>query len=162
MTATGLYSLPLVAAKTPESSLPRDLEGACRALEKEFARLVFQKMRTALVASPSGPTSGFAREATQGMLDEQWAELASRGEGLGLWRAMVAQLGGEEVKSSGSAADEKTRVRMGPTEEDPRAQGGAKKAGLPLEASSRVRRLPRAGYEDGGRSLTPRKDREGI
>lgn len=90
-------------ARTSEA-LPRDLEGACRALEKEFALLVFRKMREAMV--PQSESSGFAQDSTYGLLDAQWAELASQGEGLGLWQALYRDLEGEPVKS-GSAAAEK-------------------------------------------------------
>ncbi|GAB4263484.1 MAG: hypothetical protein Kow0092_14430 [Deferrisomatales bacterium] len=100
-------SLAPTVGPAPGQSLPRDLEGACRALEREFAALVFQKMRTAMVPSPRTGGSAFARETAESLLDAQWAELASRGEGLGLWRAMYRQL--SEVKSPPEATDQRSR-----------------------------------------------------
>ena len=69
------------------------------ALEKEFAHLVFRKMREAMVPAAAPGSAGFARQTAEGMLDAQWAELASQGEGLGLWRALYRQLEPEAVKS---------------------------------------------------------------
>ncbi len=93
----------------PGQALPEDLEGACRALEKEFALLVFRKMREAMVPRSGEGAMGFARDTSEGMLDAQWADLASQGEGLGLWRALMRQLEPSEVKS-GSPGAEKTRM----------------------------------------------------
>lgn len=159
MTVNGLYP---ATAGIASASAPKDLESACRALEKEFVRLVFQEMRATVSPSTGGAAAGFAREATEGMLDDQWAELASRGEGLGLWRTMVRQLSDEEVKSDRPNADQKTRIGPGPREGDLRAQGGAAHTGLPLDATSRVRGLPLAGRTDAGRGQLPGEDREGT
>lgn len=90
-------------------TLPEDLEGACRGLEKEFAILVFRKMREAMVPRSGEGSMGFARETTEGMLDAQWAELASQGEGLGLWRALLRELEPGEVKSSSPGAEKTPR-----------------------------------------------------
>jgi Rod binding domain-containing protein len=86
--------------------LPKDLEGACRALEATFAGLVFRKMQEAMVPKSSRGSAGFARETTEAMLTTQWAELASQGEGLGLWRALYRQLEPQAVKSGPAPADE--------------------------------------------------------
>jgi len=80
------------------SALPTDLKGACKALEKEFAQIVFSKMRQALSIKTSKGASQYAKETTGSMLDGQWAELATRGEGLGLWREMYRQLAVDEIK----------------------------------------------------------------
>lgn len=103
MEVTGL--IPSAAAPTNQA-LPRDLERACRALEKEFARLVFRKMRQAMVPKSSSGSAAFQRDTVEGLLDSQWAELASQGEGLGLWRAMYRQLEPAAVKSASHGADE--------------------------------------------------------
>jgi Rod binding domain-containing protein len=96
-------------AISPPTELPRDLEGACRALEQEFVTLLFRKMREAMVPKSSNTTAGFARETTQGMLDLQWARLTSQGEGLGLWRALYRELQPQAVKSGPDAADQRGR-----------------------------------------------------
>lgn len=81
------------AALSPRmDALPENLEGACKALEKEFALLVFSKMRQALSTDTSSGASKYAKETTAAMLDEQWANFATQGEGLGLWRTMQRQL----------------------------------------------------------------------
>lgn len=86
--------------------LPGNLEGACRALEKVFAQMMFQKMREAMVPASSSGADGFARASTEAMLDGQWAELASTGEGLGLWRALYRQLDAAAVKSPAATPDQ--------------------------------------------------------
>lgn len=97
------------APSGPGAALPRDLEGACRALEKEFATLLFQKMRQAAVprSGASGSGGGFARETSEALLDAQWAELASQGEGLGLARALLQRLAPGAVKSGPPQADQR-------------------------------------------------------
>jgi len=89
---------------------PADLKSACRALEQEFARLVFGKMREAMVPRSSDGSNGFARDTTAALLDTQWAELASQGEGLGLWQSLCRQLERDAVKSSPREADQRTRT----------------------------------------------------
>ncbi len=98
--------LPPSPPPVPDAmKLPDNLEGACRALEAEFTTLVFSKMRQAMV--PKGALGGgFANDAIQGMLDAQWASLASQGEGLGLWRTLYRQLENIGVKSDAAGADE--------------------------------------------------------
>lgn len=103
--------------RTGAEPLPANLEGACRAFEKEFAQLVFRKMREAMVPASGSGSSAFARETAQGMLDGQWAELSSRGEGLGLWRSLLQELA-PAVKSSPPEADQ------GGTEAAPRTEAG--------------------------------------
>jgi len=107
MNAASVYAAGRGAGAGP---LPRDLEGACRALEKEFANLLLQKMRQAMVPNSRSGSDGFARETAESLLDSQWAELASQGEGLGLWRALVRELGPGEVKSAPPAADQGIRT----------------------------------------------------
>ncbi|MHB8766473.1 MAG: rod-binding protein [Deferrisomatales bacterium] len=107
-------------AKTWTEPLPRDLEGACRALEKEFAQTLFRTMRQAMVPRSSAGSTGFARDTAESMLDGQWAELASQGQGLGLWRSLMNQLE-PEVKSPVAAADEGIRD-VGARTEAPRDQ----------------------------------------
>lgn len=123
MNAASLYGAARGAGAEP---LPRDLEGACRALEKEFANLLFQKMRQAMVPRSTAAAGGFARETAETLLDSQWAELASQGEGLGLWRSLVRELGPEAVKSGPPAADQGSRAGA-----FPRGTGGASEAGRP-------------------------------
>ncbi|MDF1554466.1 MAG: hypothetical protein P1P84_15450 [Deferrisomatales bacterium] len=115
---------PLLAGGT-DKPLPEDLEGSCRALEKVFAQMVFQKMREAMVPAGSGGADGFARTSAEGMLDAQWAELASQGEGLGLWRSLCRQLDPEAVKSPGGTPDQWSRGTPHRTEAGRVAQGGA-------------------------------------
>lgn len=98
---------PALGPSGPGAPLPRDLEGACRALEKEFATLLFQKMRQAAVPRSGSAGGGFARETAEALLDAQWAELASRGEGLGLARALLQRLAPQEVKSGPPGADQR-------------------------------------------------------
>lgn len=133
MNAASLYAAGRSAGPGP---LPRDLEGACRALEKEFANLLFQKMRQAMVPRATAGSGGFARETAEALLDSQWADLASQGEGLGLWRALVRELGPETVKSPRPAADQ--GIRTG---------GSRMEAGRDLEADSSA---PGAGARVGG------------
>ena len=102
-------TLPPGIALSIGSALPKDLEGACRALEQEFVTLVFRKMREAMVPKSSDGTASFARETTQSMLDLQWAQLASQGEGLGLWRTLYRELEPRDVKSDPRVADERAR-----------------------------------------------------
>ena len=96
MDVSGLYST--FASPATTDLPPGDLEGACRAIEKEFAVLVFRKMRQAMVPEGSQGSSRFGKQTAYEMMDMQWAELASRGEGLGLWRALYRQLGGAAGK----------------------------------------------------------------
>ncbi|GAB4246645.1 hypothetical protein [Deferrisoma sp.] len=114
--ADAMVSLGAAVAGVRNAPLPKDLEGACRALEKEFALLVFRTMRKAMVPPGRGP-DGFAKETAYGLLDDQWAELVSQGEGLGLWRSMMEQL--ERVKETGAGAEEKGREAEDRTEADP-------------------------------------------
>ncbi|MBE0617098.1 MAG: hypothetical protein IH608_04130, partial [Proteobacteria bacterium] len=107
MNATSLYAVGRGAGTEPQ---PRDLEGACRALEKEFANILFQKMRQAMVPRATAGSDGFARETAEALLDSQWADLATQGEGLGLWRSLVRELGPEAVKSPRPAADQGFRT----------------------------------------------------
>ncbi len=128
-------SSPLLAGGT-DKPLPEDLEGACRALEKVFAQMVFQKMREAMVPAGSGGADGFARTSAAGMLDAQWAELASQGEGLGLWRSLCRQLDPEAVKSADQTPDQWVRGTPHRTEAGLAAQGGA---GVPGPRLGRLR-----------------------
>ena len=116
-----------------DKPLPEDLEGACRALEKVFAQMVFQKMREAMVPDGGGGADGFARTSAEGMLDAQWAELASQGEGLGLWRSLYRQLDPEAVKSADKMPDQWIRGTPHRTEADLVTQGGAGVPGPRLE-----------------------------
>lgn len=92
--------------------LPKDLEGACRALEQEFGTMIFRKMREAMVPQSSKGSSGFARDTAQGLLDSQWAQLASQGEGLGLWRTLCRELTPAAVKSPVAKAEEKGMIPL--------------------------------------------------
>lgn len=121
-------SAPLVPG-TAEQPLPEDLEGACRALEKVFAQMMFQKMREAMVPASSSGADGFARSSAEGMLDSQWAELASQGDGLGLWRSLYRQLSPDEVKSAPAAPDQWTRGNPLRRDADIAAQGGVAGSG---------------------------------
>lgn len=93
--------------------LPKDLEAACRSLEQEFGTLVFRKMREAMVPQSSKGASGFAQDTAQGLLDSQWAQLASQGEGLGLWRTLCRELS-PAVKSPAGKAEEKSMIPLPP------------------------------------------------
>ncbi len=103
-----MNALSALMPRAGAEPLPSNLEGACRAFEKEFAQLVFRKMREAMVPASGSGSSAFARETAHGMLDGQWAELASRGEGLGLWRSLLQELD-PAVKSSPTEADQGDR-----------------------------------------------------
>lgn len=147
--------------------LPRDLEGACRALEKEFATLLFQKMRQAAVPRSGSGSGGFARETSEALLDSQWAELASQGEGLGLARALLRQLAPEAVKSGPPGADQRleagvdrkeagheperdsraTGTRVGSPRREEAAGAHPGLSGLPGTAAVRGARPPIAGGE---------------
>jgi Rod binding domain-containing protein len=162
MNVTSLYP----AASEP---LPGDLEGACRALEKEFAHLVFHKMREAMVPKASPGSSGYARQTAESMLDAQWAELASRGEGLGLWRAMYRQLEAEAVKSGPLGVDQRIRWRAQRTEKRSDTEGSARTPGprvgraRPREAATPhpgASGLPEPKGLPGSRALLT--DREGM
>ena len=122
-----------------EKPLPEDLEGACRALEKAFAQIVFQKMREAMVPANGGGASGFARTSAESMLDSQWAELASQGEGLGLWRALYRQRDPEAVKSAEPEPDQWNRGKPLRTDAEQAVQGGegepGPRAGRPRSAA---------------------------
>ena len=100
-----LGGLPAASTAGPDP-LPTNLEQACRAFEREFVQLLFREMRRATLPTETGGSAGFARQTAQSLLDGQWAELASQGEGLGLWRVMLRQLEGDAVKSPGSGADQ--------------------------------------------------------
>ncbi len=100
-----LGAMPATSAAGPDP-LPTNLEQACRAFEREFAQLLFREMRRSTLPTETGGSAGFARQTAQSLLDGQWAELASQGEGLGLWRVMLRQLEGNVVKSPGSGADQ--------------------------------------------------------
>ncbi|MBI5445539.1 MAG: rod-binding protein [Deltaproteobacteria bacterium] len=102
-----LSPLTPLAAPSFASELPRDLEQACRGLEEAFAQLVFSKMRQAI--TPKGALgSSFAQQTALGMLDAQWAHLASQGEGLGLWRALYRQLAPSMIKSGEAGTEERS------------------------------------------------------
>ena len=134
--------LPLggaVAGVVGSDPLPESLEGACRALEREFALLVFRAMRKAMVPQTAGGSDGFARETAYSLLDSQWAELAVQGEGLGLWRAMVRQLGEPGVKEPASPADQGGKGAGDRTEAGHESQGGP---GVPGPGLRRARSAP--------------------
>ncbi len=97
--------LPATSTAGPDP-LPTNLEQACRAFEREFVQLLFREMRRATLPAETGGSAGFARQTVQSLLDGQWAELASQGEGLGLWRVMLRQLEAGAVKSPGAGADQ--------------------------------------------------------
>jgi Rod binding domain-containing protein len=102
-------ALPFTPSPAPSfaSELPRDLEGACRALEEAFAQIVFSKMRQAMI--PKGATGNdFAQQTALSMLDAHWAHLASRGEGLGLWRALYRQMAPPVIKSDQAGTEERS------------------------------------------------------
>jgi Rod binding domain-containing protein len=136
----------LAPAATPQLAvgtgqpLPENLEGACRALEKVFVQLVFQKMREAMVPDGSGGADGFARTSAAGMMDAQWADLASQGEGLGLWRSLYRQLDPEAVKSAGATPDQWIRGTSPRARADLAAKGGVEglgpRPGRPRPAAS--------------------------
>lgn len=136
----GIAGLGAAVAGVRYAPLPRDLEGACRALEREFALLVFRTMRRAMVPRSSKGSSAFARETAYGLLDAQWADLASRGEGLGLWKAMLRQLGGA-VKETRAGADQERGGEPHRTEAEDEPQGGA---GIPGAGTGRARSAPAA------------------
>ncbi len=100
-----LGAMPATSTAGPDP-LPTNLEQACRAFEREFVQLLFREMRRSTLPTEAGGSAGFARQTAQSLLDGQWAELASQGEGLGLWRVMLRQLEGDAVKSPGSGADQ--------------------------------------------------------
>jgi len=114
---------PLLSGAS-QAPLPKDLEGACRALEKAFTQIMFQEMRKSVMPSTGGGAGGFARTSTEGMLDAQWAELSSQGEGMGLWRALYRQMDPESVKSSAGEPDEWPRGTPHRKEADHVTQGG--------------------------------------
>ncbi len=121
---SGVLASGAAVAGAGSDPLPQSLEGACRALEKEFALLVLRAMRKAMVPQGAGGSNGFARETAHSLLDSQWAELAVQGEGLGLWRAMVRQLGGADVKEPGPPADQGGKEAGHRTEAGHESQGG--------------------------------------
>jgi Rod binding domain-containing protein len=123
--------------------LPKDLEGACRAFEGEFSAMVFRKMREAMVPKSSKGSSGFAQDTTQELLDSQWAQLSSQGEGLGLWRSLCRQLDPAPVKSPAGKADEKSMMVLRP--QDLLAPGAAKHV-----APAAGQHGPMPGPADGG------------
>lgn len=101
-----MIASPAVSAgPTFSNDLPRGLEEACRALEEEFAQIVFGKMRQAMIPKSSKGTD-FGQETASSMLDQQWAHLASQGEGLGLWRALYRQVAPTMIKSGETGTDE--------------------------------------------------------
>lgn len=104
-------------AAQPAKELPKDAEGACRALEAQFTTLLLRRMREAMVPK-SSTSSSFAMETTQGLLEEQWAALSSQGEGLGLWRTLLNQLEGAQpaVKPEPAGAEKKGMVALRPTD----------------------------------------------
>jgi Rod binding domain-containing protein len=107
--------------------LPKDLKGACRALEGEFVNLLLRKMREAMVPKSEKGSGGFALDTARELLDGQWAQLVSQGEGIGLWRALYRQLEPEAVKSQAPEADEKGTGDVRPVGEEarPGAETGA-------------------------------------
>ncbi len=128
--ATGPVGLGAAVAGVGNEPLPSDLEGACRELEKEFALLVFRSMRRAMVPESSDGATGFAKETAYALLDDQWAELATQGEGLGLWRAMMRQL--EGVKKSRDEVDQERRDASARTEAAwTRKRLGGRSTGVP-------------------------------
>lgn len=104
-------------ASQPAQALPKDAEGACRALEAQFTTLLFRTMREAMVPA-SRASSGFARETTQSLLEGQWAELSSRGEGIGLWRTLLQQVepAAAAVKPGAPRAEEKAMKALRPAD----------------------------------------------
>ncbi|MBI5017394.1 MAG: hypothetical protein HZB55_18145 [Deltaproteobacteria bacterium] len=122
---------------TPSAEpLPKDLEGACRAFEQQFSALVFRKMREAMVPKAAKGSSGFAQDTAQGLLEDQWARLASQGEGLGLWRALLRQVDSAGVKSPAPKAEEKGMIALRPRDRaaPPAAERGAPIVGRGLRA----------------------------
>ncbi len=138
----GPMGLGAAVAAVGNEPLPKDLEGACRALEKEFALLVFRSMRKAMVPDSSDGATGFAKETAYALLDEQWAELATQGEGLGLWRAMMRQL--EGVKKSGDGVDQKSRGASAHVDAVRARNPRAAAAGRSVEGVPRGQRLDRS------------------
>ncbi|NOY46241.1 MAG: hypothetical protein GXP50_12445 [Deltaproteobacteria bacterium] len=139
---TGPVGLGAAVAAVGNEPLPSDLEGACRALEKEFALLVFRSMRKAMVPKSTDGATGFAEETAYALLDEQWAELATQGEGLGLWRAMMRQL--EGVKKSRGEVDQESEGASAPVDAGRTRNPRAGAAGRSVEGMLRGRRLDRS------------------
>lgn len=88
----GKGSILETAAKSYDSDLPSDLEGACRAMEQQFMELVLDSMRKAFIPASSKGSDGFSKDMSMSMLEGEVAKLSSQNEGMGLWKLMYDQL----------------------------------------------------------------------
>lgn len=98
---------PMNISRSDESSeLPKDLKGACKAMEEQFMNILLSTMRKSTMGSESKGADGFSKEVSFGMFDSQIAKLATEDEGMGLWKMLYDQLSPmESVKSEKSPAD---------------------------------------------------------
>ncbi len=67
------------------------LKEACRQFETMFIGMMYKQMKTSIPKSELLPTS-FARETFESMLDDEFAEKASQGQGVGLADMLYKQL----------------------------------------------------------------------
>ncbi len=67
------------------------LKEACRQFESMFIGMMYKQMRTTVPKSELLPAS-FARETFESMLDDEFAEKASKGQGIGLADMLYKQL----------------------------------------------------------------------
>jgi len=67
------------------------LRQVCRDFESIFVNMVFKQMRATIPKSELIPDN-FARQTFEGMLDEELAKEASKGEGIGIGEMLYKQL----------------------------------------------------------------------
>ena len=83
---TNLSQAKLEKAYTEKDD--QELKAACKEFEKTFVNMLFKEMRKTVGSSDSD----FAMDTYQQMLDEELAESASKGNGLGIADMMYNQL----------------------------------------------------------------------
>jgi len=104
------------AASVGVDPLPSDLKAACREMERYFYDILIKSMRQAMVPQTSKGADSFAKETSVGMLDEQWARIASEQDGMGLAQSMFNQLSpeGAGVKPNPQPAVKNVKTPMIP------------------------------------------------
>lgn len=88
--------LPEALVRGTENELPKDLEGACRAMEQQFMELVLDSMRKAFIPSDAKGSAGFSKDMSMSMLQTEVAKMTTQNEGMGLWKVMYDQLAPEK------------------------------------------------------------------
>lgn len=95
-----------VTSAEASSDLPRDLKGACKAMEEQFMNILLSTMRKSSLGADSNGAAGFSKDVAYGMFDGEMAKLATEDEGMGLWKMLYEQLSPlEGVKSEKSPAE---------------------------------------------------------